>query len=924
MVLGTHGVDVDTFSTNPGDKDVGTHKPINQAATPKHCNKQGASRMQGHGVPGFQPQAYHPHYAYRHSGLYKPNSHSNQGPNRGQAGGPPSNYYGGQQSVIVSPGGNSYMRRPSSSYYHSNEYENPGQPQQNNAYSQYHNQQRPPPPPPPSSFQQPMYNTNVHDQPLSTFEMPSQNGMDFSRAVSTSFGENNSNNFEGSTEKMTSDKESSDSIPSLGNFYKTNDDCSIASKADSDTSWRMLNQVASIEEEKFRDAEAGRLDVSSLIHGQSSNTSSRSNQIKKEATSTQTERVSLPSLTKAPSVQEPLEASSSRDELDLIQCSSSGSLLFATHDEPFAKRSREGRCDNDDVVRGRGDDEIRGAPSRSPPNVANLSMKDKDSARPPKKRRSVTDSDCYDNSPSYSFSLESAPSFPKDSSHHFGTLSTLREKTDSFDDDKDKNESRKVDILSSNLSWDIPGQDRWEITGQDSFGGNLSVTSNLSGNVGEGPVITSSFSFGKEKSNGPDFTDIQIPNNSESSKEIKSVERHVTKESLPINRKNSHPSENESRNQSFDNNDHRSSHPHTHGKYPPHAPTWVTNTSSYGRDQPEAQHSQHMGHPADHYNNNPPAPMRTFSQPGPPRPMHHQHEMMRNYSQESDKAGPPSVQGHPHSHYGPLHGPYGAPLPPHMPQSDSHLPPNFRPPHPPMPNHPHLMNHRRPPQAVYIMSSPPGGRPGMARHSSDASKVAGSVSGGVYSWTKQDDRRLTDIMKKFKNPKDWEPIAKEFGRGKTPKECHERWIRYLKPGVRKGQWQDHEDAIVVEAVSTSKEQPFTRWSDLATRLPGRVGKQIRDRWVNHLNPNINHMPFTREDDLLLWDGHAKLGKRWVEISSKYFNSSRSENHIKNRWYSASFKKFIANEFGADAYNGGKKKSDKAGKGSQGGISNKMI
>jgi hypothetical protein len=75
--------------------------------------------------------------------------------------------------------------------------------------------------------------------------------------------------------------------------------------------------------------------------------------------------------------------------------------------------------------------------------------------------------------------------------------------------------------------------------------------------------------------------------------------------------------------------------------------------------------------------------------------------------------------------------------------------------------------------------------------------------------------------------------------------------------------------------------------------------------VNHLNPNINHLPFSREDDLLLWDGHKKLGKRWVEISTKYFNSSRSENHIKNRWYSASFKKFIANEFGPDAHTGGK-------------------
>lgn len=174
---------------------------------------------------------------------------------------------------------------------------------------------------------------------------------------------------------------------------------------------------------------------------------------------------------------------------------------------------------------------------------------------------------------------------------------------------------------------------------------------------------------------------------------------------------------------------------------------------------------------------------------------------------------------------------------------------------------------------------------------------------GPYSWMKEEDDRLTDIMKKVKNPRDWEPIARQLGTGRTAKECHERWIRYLKPGVRKGQWTDQEDQIVVDAVANSSEQPFTRWSDLAQRLPGRVGKQIRDRWVNHLNPSINHLPFSREDDLLLWEGHEDLGKRWVEISSKYFNGSRSENHIKNRWYSASFKKFITNEFGPDAYAG---------------------
>jgi hypothetical protein len=287
--------------------------------------------------------------------------------------------------------------------------------------------------------------------------------------------------------------------------------------------------------------------------------------------------------------------------------------------------------------------------------------------------------------------------------------------------------------------------------------------------------------------------------------------------------------------------------------FPPHAPSWGTATSSTSTQPTHPSASAYQAAQIAQYRH----VTRAYSAGA----------MMRNQSEDSaTRTSPPAgVAGF-------------------------QPPPEFI-----APQHPQLR--RPPPQAVYIMSS--DGRKG----DSIAPKTA---AGGVYGWSKEEDDHLTEVMKRFKNPKDWEPVAKEHGFNKTAKECHERWIRYLKPGVRKGQWTDHEDAIVVEAVSSSAEQPFTRWSDLAQKLPGRVGKQIRDRWVNHLNPNINHMPFSKEDDLLLWEGHKQLGKRWVEISTKFFNSSRSENHIKNRWYSASFKKFISNEFGPNAHSGGGK------------------
>ena len=161
------------------------------------------------------------------------------------------------------------------------------------------------------------------------------------------------------------------------------------------------------------------------------------------------------------------------------------------------------------------------------------------------------------------------------------------------------------------------------------------------------------------------------------------------------------------------------------------------------------------------------------------------------------------------------------------------------------------------------------------------------------------------FLQKDMNSKTWVDIGVEKSREKTSQALREnaRDERTLKPGTgtRKGQWSEEEDTFVLKVIAVSPVQPFTQWKNLAALLPGRSGKQIRDRWINHLNPSINHLPFSQEDDLKLWHGHRELGKRWAEIGEKIFNSTRSENHIKNRWYSAAFKKFIASEFGNSAY-----------------------
>ncbi|EKX32507.1 hypothetical protein GUITHDRAFT_98601 [Guillardia theta CCMP2712] len=70
----------------------------------------------------------------------------------------------------------------------------------------------------------------------------------------------------------------------------------------------------------------------------------------------------------------------------------------------------------------------------------------------------------------------------------------------------------------------------------------------------------------------------------------------------------------------------------------------------------------------------------------------------------------------------------------------------------------------------------------------------------------------------------------------------------LKGGFIKGQWTREEDEKVIQYV---EKYGTKQWARIAQVLPGRKGKQCRERWHNHLNPDINKLSWTVEEDARL-------------------------------------------------------------------------
>ncbi|PPS17501.1 hypothetical protein GOBAR_AA03067 [Gossypium barbadense] len=116
-------------------------------------------------------------------------------------------------------------------------------------------------------------------------------------------------------------------------------------------------------------------------------------------------------------------------------------------------------------------------------------------------------------------------------------------------------------------------------------------------------------------------------------------------------------------------------------------------------------------------------------------------------------------------------------------------------------------------------------------------------------WTPEEDLILVSYIQQH-GPGNWRAVPTKTGLLRCSKSCRLRWTNYLRPGIKRGNFTENEEKMIIHLQALLG----NRWAAIASYLPERTDNDIKNYWNTHLKKKLKKLQGN--------EGSSRYGGQW--------------------------------------------------------------